>query len=35
MPVTISGVEDGILSRLQGIQAGDTLISINGHPIAD
>lgn len=35
MPVTISGVEDGSLARRHGIQAGETLLSINGHPIAD
>ena len=35
MPVTISGVEEGSLARRHGIQAGETLLSINGHPIAD
>lgn len=35
LPVTISGVEERSLARRHGIQAGETLLSINGHPIAD
>ena len=35
MPVIIAGVEPGSPAQRGGIQAGDRLLTINGHPIDD